>query len=70
MKLDRGGSLPPGWEMKLVRGEILDDAIYEQSHELLPVDSEGIHTVRVDDKVVKFYETTREIVEVLDLLNR
>lgn len=69
-KLDRGGSLPPGWEKKLVKGEVLEEAIYEQSEVLVPVDSSGILTVRVEDKVVRLMEATREIVDVLDLLNR
>ena len=70
MKLDRGGSLPPGWQKKLVKGEVLDEAIYDQSEVAIPVDSEGLLTVRVDRKLVRIIEATREIVEILDLLNQ
>jgi hypothetical protein len=69
-KLDRGGSLPPGWQKKLVKGEVLEEAIYQQSDVLVPADSSGLLTVRVEDKVIRLMESTREIVDVLDLLNR
>ena len=70
MKLDRGGSLPPGWQMKLVKGEVLGVPIYNQSEVVIPVDSEGFLTVRVEGKLIKLIHATREIVEILDLLNQ
>jgi len=70
MKLDRGGSLPPGWQNKLVKGEVLAAPVYHQSEVVIPVDSRGMLTVRVEGKLIKIIEATREIVEIVDLLNR
>ena len=69
-KLERGGALPPGWEKKIVRGELLDESIYENSKTVIPVDADGAVTVRVEDKLIKVLETTREIIDIVDLLNR
>ena len=69
MKLDRGGSLPPGWQKKLVRGGILVEPIYSHSEIVIPVDSEGLLTVRLEGKLIRLIEATREIVEIVDLLN-
>ena len=70
MKLDRGGSLPPGWQKKLVKGEILEEPVYKRSEIVIPVDSKGMLTVRVEGKLIKIIEATREIVEIIDLLNQ
>ena len=70
MKLDRGGSLPPGWQKKLVRGEVLEEPVYNHSEVVIPIDSEGMLTVRVEGKLIKIIEATREIVEIVDLLNQ
>ena len=69
-KLDRGDSLPPGWQKKLVRGEVLDEPVYNHSEVVIPIDSEGMLTVRVEGKLIKIIEATREIIEILDLLNQ
>ena len=69
MKVDRGGSLPPGWEKKLVKGEVLEEPIYKYSEIVIPLDSEGLLTVRVEGKLIRLVQATREIVEILDLLN-
>lgn len=68
-KLDRGGTLPPGWERKLSRGEILEQEIYEQSEIVIPLDRDGLLTVRVEGKLIKLVEATREIIEIVELLN-
>ena len=70
MKLDRGGTLPPGWERKLVKGEPLEESVYHQSEIVIPVDSEGMLTVRVEGKLIRLVEATREIIDIVDLLNR
>lgn len=70
MKLDRGGSLPPGWQKKLVRGQILVEPIYNHSEIVIPIDSEGLLTVRVEGKLIRLVEATREIIDIVDLLNR
>jgi hypothetical protein len=64
------GSLPPGWQKKLVKGEVLEEPIYKKSEVVIPVDSEGLLTVRVEGKLIRLIEATREIVDIVDLLNR
>ena len=66
MKLDRGGSLPPGWQRKLVRGEILAEPIYSHSEIVIPVDSEWLLTVRVEGKLIRLIQATREIIDIVD----
>lgn len=70
MKLDRGGSLPPGWQKKLVKGEVLEEPVYNHSEVVIPIDSRGMITVRIEGKLIKIIEATREIVEIVDLLNQ
>jgi len=70
MKLERGGTLPPGWQRKLVRGEVLDDSIYRQSEIVIPVDSRGLLTVRIEGKLIRLVEATREIIDIVEILNR
>ena len=65
-KLDRGGTLPPGWQKKLVKGETLEPTVYNQSEVVVPVDSKGLLTVRIEGKLIKLIEATREIVEIID----
>ena len=70
MKLERGGTLPPGWQRKLVRGEILEDSIYHRSEIVIPVDPQGLLTVRIEGKLIRMVEATREIIDIVDLLNQ
>lgn len=69
-KLDRGDTLPPGWQKKLVKGQVLDEPVYNHSEVVIPMDSRGLLTVRVEGKLIKLIEATREIVEIVDLLNQ
>ena len=69
MKLDRGGSLPPGWQKKLVKGNVLEQPIYNQSEIVIPIDSEGLLTIRVEGKLIKLVQATREIIEIVEMLN-
>lgn len=67
-KLDRGGALPPGWQKKLARGEILDQRVYSHairvtSHSHSHI--EGTIIIRIDDRLIRLYEATREIVDIL-----
>ena len=70
MKLDRGGSLPPGWQKKLVKGEVLEETVYDHSVLVIPLDPKGLLTVRVEGKLIQLVEATREIIEIVDLLNQ
>ena len=69
-KLERGGTLPPGWQKKIIRGEVLDESVYDHGKVVIPVDSEGLLTMRVEGKLIKLFEATREIIDVVDLLNQ
>ncbi len=64
-KVERGQSLPPGWQKKLAKGEVMDKNVYQQSQVVVPLDSRGLVTIRIEGKLVKLYKATREIVEVL-----
>jgi len=64
-KVERGQPLPPGWQKKLAKGEILDKYIYQQGQVVIPVDKHGLITIRLEGKLVRLYEATREVVEVL-----
>jgi 23S rRNA C2498 (ribose-2'-O)-methylase RlmM len=70
MKVDRGGSLPPGWQKKLVKGEVLEESVYNHSVLVIPLDSKGLLTVRVEGKLIRLVEATREIIEIVDSLNQ
>ena len=65
MKADKGGALPPGWKKKLAKGKMLDQSVYDQGVVVKAIDSKGIITVRVDDKVLRLFKATREIVDIL-----
>jgi len=64
-KAERGQPLPPGWQKKLAKGEILDRTVYAHSKQIGPVDSRGIVTIQVEDRVIRLYKATREIVDIL-----
>lgn len=64
-KMERGGELPPGWQKKLAKGEILDRRVYNRGTVITPMDERGIITIRVEDRVLRLYKASREIVEIL-----
>ena len=71
-KLDRGGKLPPGWKKKIAKGEILEESVYKHSKPVsrdrypdIPVDTDGETTLRVEGKVIRVLDATREILDVL-----
>lgn len=66
-KVDRGGELPKGWQKKLVVGEKLDQEVYRQSRTLKTENKKGEITVRIDNKVIRLYKATMEIVDILEL---
>lgn len=65
-KYERTGELPPGWEKKLAVGKRLDLDIYGHARVVVPLDNDGLITVRIENKVVRLIQATREIVEILD----
>lgn len=64
-KANRGQSLPPGWQKKLAKGQVMDKRVYQQSQIVVPVDSRGLVTIRIEGKLVRLYQATKEIVEIL-----
>ena len=73
-KIDRGGQLPPGWEDKVARGEVLDGEILRYSERLpeelvrrLPSARDGEVIRRVGDKIVRVAQGNGTILDVIDL---
>ncbi|MDT8335699.1 MAG: hypothetical protein RQ753_08370 [Desulfurivibrionaceae bacterium] len=61
----QGKPLPPGWHKKLAKGQILDPDIYHRGVIIAPLDPLGIVTIRIEDKVFRVMEKSREIVDIL-----
>lgn len=73
-KLERGGELPPGWQKKVARGEVMDLQVYQRAKpisadliRILPPQPRGTAIVVVEGKVVRLWEATRTIIDVLEL---
>ena len=73
-KLARGGELPPGWQKKVARGEVLDWQIYSRSVKLpkdlqrrLPALSQGTEFLRLEDRVFRILNDTREILDIFTI---
>ena len=65
-KSKKGKSLPPGWQKKLRVGGVLDPWIYSHGDIVIPLDSNGLVTIRVEGKLIRLYQATREIAEILN----
>ncbi len=73
-KVARSEKLPPGWQKKIARGEVLPQTVYAQAQPLpevvirtLPPPPAGTILVTLDGKVVRLLEATRTIVDVFEL---
>lgn len=73
-KVARGGQLPPGWQKKVARGEVLPEDVYryrvgfpDDLWRRLPAPPQNTDTFRVEDRVIRVINGTREIVDILDL---
>ena len=73
-KAARSAKLPPGWQKKITRGEVLPATVYAQAQPLpevviwkLPPPPAGTILVILDDKVLRLLEATRTIVDVFEL---
>lgn len=42
IKADRVGSLTPGWQRKLVKGEVPETFIYNHNEVVIPLDTKGL----------------------------
>lgn len=65
-KIQRGQPLPPGWQLKLHRGSILDLQIYRSGEIVVPLDKHGLVTIRLEGKLIRLYHATRQITEILN----
>ncbi|MFZ8201681.1 hypothetical protein [Alteromonas portus] len=65
-KYEKTGELPPGWQKKLSVGKRLDHDIYDHARVIVPLGKDGLVTVRIENKVIRLIQATREIVEILD----
>lgn len=63
-KAERGQPLPPGWQKKLQKGQTLDKAVYDHGRVVVPLDDKGYISIRVEDKVIRLLNATREIIDV------
>ncbi len=73
-KYERTGELPPGWENKIVAGEVLDSDLYEIGRQH-PVDpetysleaEEGTELLKIEDRIVRIMKDTNERLEVFGI---
>lgn len=73
-KARQGRPLPPGWQKKLRRGQPMDAVVLGHARPLpvtiieqLPPQPEGTILVDVDGRIVRLYEATRTIIDILEL---
>ena len=73
-KAARDAKLPPGWQKKIARGEVLPETVYKQAQPLpevvirtLPPPPAGTMLVTLDGKVLRVLEATRTIVDIFEL---
>ena len=64
-KVQRGKPLPPGWQRKRAVGEVLEQQIYDAGQIVVPIDDKGLVTLRVEGRLIRLFEATREVVEIL-----
>jgi hypothetical protein len=74
-KVERGDDLPPGWQRKCVKGQIMPTEIYQRCeplpHEVvvkLPPPPSGTIIVTIEGKAVRLMQATLEILDVFDVL--
>ena len=69
--LAKKNKLPPGWQKKLAPGHRVPDDVWERRvalpKEIKLPEEKGTIRVRIDDRVVKVAERTREVLDVLNL---
>jgi hypothetical protein len=69
--LAKKNKLPPGWQKKLEPGQRVPDDVWARRvalpREIKLPEEKGVIRVRIDDRVVKVAERTREVLDVLNL---
>jgi hypothetical protein len=73
-KMAKGGKMPPGWEKKVAKGRPLDRDVLENSVPLppelvkeLPKQPEETTIVKVEDKIIRILNATKEVLDVFDI---
>lgn len=67
-KLNNGGTLPPGWQKKVQKGEVADSIILENGKILNSKVYESIENTdvyKVQERVFRVARDTKEILEIL-----
>jgi hypothetical protein len=65
-KAEKGKPLPPGWQKKLSKGDILDNSIYSRGKVVVPLGKDGTISIEVEGTILKLYEKTRKIIDILE----
>jgi len=52
---------------KISKGSVLDEEVYNHGKVVVPKDSNGIITIKADDRVIRLIHATSKTVEVLNL---
>jgi len=73
-KVARGDELPPGWQSRCLKGQIMPVEVYERAHSLppeivvtLPPPPVGTILIAVEGKVARLVKATHEILDVFDI---
>jgi len=73
-KLARGGGLPPGWQKKIIRGEVIDAETYKYAVHIpydliksLRPQPKGTELIKVQGKIVRLLKATGTILDVFDI---
>ncbi|HSH94811.1 MAG TPA: hypothetical protein VK968_11745, partial [Roseimicrobium sp.] len=73
-KAAKGGELPAGWQKKVARGEVLPPEVMAHAEPLpdsvaakLPPQPKGTVLRKIDDKVVRVKESSREVLDVIEI---
>lgn len=70
--LAKKNKLPPGWQKKLAKGDRIPDDVWahrvELPKEIKVAEEKGTIRVRIDDRVVKVAERTREVLDIVEIV--
>lgn len=67
---DQGKPLPPGWDKKISKGDILEDSIFSQGRVIEPIGKDGTISIEVEGKIFKLYKDSKEIIDILSSTER
>ncbi|AXR07234.1 hypothetical protein D0Y50_13275 [Salinimonas sediminis] len=65
-KIALQSELPSNWQAQLAKGEVLDVELFRQGRVVYRDASNGLVALRLENKLVRMVEQTREIVDVLN----